>query len=317
MEEIWKDIPAYEGIYQASNLGRIRSLDKQVMCRGGNRIAKGRVLVQSFNQRYLNVSLCGWGMKITFRSHRLIWESHRGGIPCSIQINHVDGNPLNNCLTNLETVTASENIIHAHKNGLINVAKGEIRSNLKTSDILQMFKLHGKGLNNSQIAQFFNVKRETVRDILSGKRWRHIKQQYNLVYASPKADPGLLWAAMKCEASRYGFILLSNEYVNARTKYQFKCKCGNEFSCWPQSLKKLKGCHECAAKSYSKSKTITKEQLEATASNIGYKLLDSVIISATHKHKYRCRCGEIVYKKIEQLRVTKGCIKCRRKRVRS
>jgi hypothetical protein len=225
-----------------------------------------------------------------------------------MQINHIDGNKLNNNVKNLEMVTAKENAIHAVKNSLCNHAKGESRSDLEESDIIKIFKLKHRGLNNAEISKIYNTSRERIRDIANRKNWKHVKIENK--YLPQKKEIDYL-KNLSNFAKKYGFALLSTNYVNARTKYCFKCKCGEEFSCWPQYLKVRKGCKSCGIKSFSKSKTIKIEKVKTMAANIGYTLIYKKIISAKHNHKYRCHCGNIVYKKVSQLKTSRSCYKCR------
>ena len=72
-QEIWKDIPGYEGIYQASNFGRIRSLDRVVLNRNIQNHVKGRVRVASPDQDgYLGLTLSKNGIHKSFHVHRLV-----------------------------------------------------------------------------------------------------------------------------------------------------------------------------------------------------------------------------------------------------
>ena len=99
-KEIWKDIPGYEGIYQASNLGRIRSLKYDKV-----RILKPR---RSENGYYrVNLWLNSVVKDLTI--HRLVWTSFNGLIPEGLEINHRNEKKEDNSLANLELVTRKEN----------------------------------------------------------------------------------------------------------------------------------------------------------------------------------------------------------------
>lgn len=109
-EEVWKDIPDYEGYYQASNLGRIRSLDREVADRSGVRIANGKVLKSEMLQNdYLRVGLNKDGKTMRFLVHRLVWMAFNGTIPDGMQVNHIDECKTNNKLENLNLMTPKEN----------------------------------------------------------------------------------------------------------------------------------------------------------------------------------------------------------------
>lgn len=125
-EEIWKDVVGYEGIYQVSNFGNVKSLDCYFKQNNqwGQHIHKhkGRVLkpVPTWNGR-LRVDLRG---KL-YQVHRLVAMHFIQNEDAKKEVNHIDGNPANNCVSNLEWITHSENLIHAHKNGLIKMPKGK------------------------------------------------------------------------------------------------------------------------------------------------------------------------------------------------
>lgn len=114
MEEIWKDIPGFENAYQASNLGRIRSLDR-IDKKGCFR--KGKILAQYRpKNRYYIIAL---GERNYFNVHRLIALTFLPNPECLPQINHKDCNKANNHIDNLEWVSPSDNTKHAHNNKLI------------------------------------------------------------------------------------------------------------------------------------------------------------------------------------------------------
>lgn len=114
MVEIWRDIPEYEGLYQVSNLGRVKSVDRTVIGKhrwGGlrERTFKGKILKQTFHF-YWMVDLCKNGVKKHYLVHRIEWEAFKGTIPNDMQVNHIDENKYNNNLDNLNLMTPSENI---------------------------------------------------------------------------------------------------------------------------------------------------------------------------------------------------------------
>lgn len=120
MVESWKDIPGYEGLYQVSNLGRVRSLDRVVLYKNGARhLHKGNILPQRKRRRndnYLSVSLYKNGTGKACTVHRLVAIAFIPNIENKPQVNHKDENPENNCVYNLEWVTSYENM---HYNNLI------------------------------------------------------------------------------------------------------------------------------------------------------------------------------------------------------
>lgn len=108
--ENWRDIPGYEGLYQASNKGRVKSLPRAT--------TSGRVMKLFTNPRngYVYVCLCKNNKPKGYRVHRLVMAAFYGA--SNLQVNHIDGDKRNNCLDNLEYCTQSENMLHAYKTGL-------------------------------------------------------------------------------------------------------------------------------------------------------------------------------------------------------
>jgi len=112
--EVWKDIPEYEGLYQASNLGNIKSLDR-INSRGQK--LKGKVLKASIcSPIYLGVCLYKDNKKKTITVHKLVAYAFLNHKPCGYKlvVNHIDVNPKNNKLYNLELITQRKNANKKH-----------------------------------------------------------------------------------------------------------------------------------------------------------------------------------------------------------
>jgi hypothetical protein len=113
MEEIWKDIQGYEGLYQVSNYGNVKSLAREIN-RGNlpNRFQKEKLLKKCAGSNgYYVINLFKNKKSKTFTVHSLVALSFIGE-RTDIDINHIDGNKLNNTLSNLEYVSRRENTCH-------------------------------------------------------------------------------------------------------------------------------------------------------------------------------------------------------------
>jgi len=107
MEEIWKDVPNYEGIYQVSNLGRVKSLGNDKKRR--EKILKGCV----DSAGYKHVILCNGKFNKLFKIHSLVaiaFLNHKPDGTTKIVVDHIDNNTLNNKLNNLQLITHRENL---------------------------------------------------------------------------------------------------------------------------------------------------------------------------------------------------------------
>ena len=113
--EIWKDVKGYEGLYQVSNMGRVKSLERTVTRKNGRKqTIRERILKPRTNQDgYLRVTLYNNGNKIKqFLVHRLVCEAFHENPENKPCVNHKDENKTNNIASNLEWCTASENSNH-------------------------------------------------------------------------------------------------------------------------------------------------------------------------------------------------------------
>jgi hypothetical protein len=111
-EEIWKDIPGYEGIYKISSHGRVKSLQRITFKKGVLCPIRERILRQFIDIRgYYTVGLCKNGKNKTKGVHQLMAIAFLGHTPCGLKLvpDHKDGNKLNNKLYNIQIVTIREN----------------------------------------------------------------------------------------------------------------------------------------------------------------------------------------------------------------
>jgi len=123
MKESWRDTIGFEGYYQVSDCGRVRSLDRLVRTRGqGMRLVPGNTLSLFMDKYgYMAVKLWKSNRGTGVRVHRLVLESFGNiGKQCghSLECNHKDGNKSNNTVDNLEWVSNSENKKHSYRIGL-------------------------------------------------------------------------------------------------------------------------------------------------------------------------------------------------------
>lgn len=133
MEILWRDIKGYEGLYQVSNEGEVRSLDREVTARnGGTAIRKGRILKQMTKSNgYKVISLTrNKDDKIQALVHRMVASAFLVNELAKPQVNHKDGNKSNNYVSNLEWATVSENVNHANSTGLRKIWSNQFYNNI-------------------------------------------------------------------------------------------------------------------------------------------------------------------------------------------
>ena len=150
---IFKDIKGYEGLYQVSNHGEVKSL-----------ISKKILNPRKSPNGYYRVALYS-GKKPTNHSiHVLVANSFIENPNNKSQVNHRNGDKKDNRAENLEWVTPSENIKHAYKNNLISNYKGQDnhRAKLTNEIVEECKKLHSNGLSTYKIAKIYNVSQSVI-----------------------------------------------------------------------------------------------------------------------------------------------------------
>lgn len=176
MKEEWRDIKEFEGYYQISNLGRVRSLSRKVKSKWGYVLRQGKIRAIDFdNFGYPTCRLSKNGKHKNKRIHVLICEAFLGGKKPNEEVNHIDGNKANSILSNLELVTRSGNIKHAYKLGLRKPKYGEQNhlSKLTEKQVLDIFSQRDSSIAKV-LSEKYCVSTDTIYDIWSGTKWAHL-----------------------------------------------------------------------------------------------------------------------------------------------
>lgn len=178
-EEVWKPVVGYEGKYEVSNLGRVRSL-KRINADG--RTVNARIRKQFKGARYRTLLLYrGDGTRQTKLVHRLVARAFLGPCPESHQVNHKNGKKHDNRAENLEYVTQSQNTQHAYDElGAIG-PRGETQgqSKLTTTDVIEIKRLLAfTDLTQREIGVRFGITRGAVGRIFRGPNWLWLHDEY-------------------------------------------------------------------------------------------------------------------------------------------
>jgi hypothetical protein len=175
IEETWKPIKNYEGLYEVSSEGRVKSLAKKRL--GGRykclMLYKERILKPGKNaQGYLKLDLCKNGKTKTHRINRLVAAAFMG--ESFLECNHIDGNKENNCVSNLEYCTCSENHKHAYKTGLMD-RRGERHHLAKlNNETVKNIRGNKFRLTVQEFSLLYEISISAVWNVIKRKSWVHV-----------------------------------------------------------------------------------------------------------------------------------------------
>lgn len=174
MIEQWKDIPRFEGCYQVSNFGNVRSFANS---HKGKRIEpKLRALSLTYDG-YQKIRLIANGLDVTERVHRLVAKLFIPNPEGKETVNHIDGNKLNNRVDNLEWADRKEQLYHAYKTGLKTAKKGceNANSKLSSEQVQTIRKLYKKGsrqFSSVKLSKMYGVSHRVILLIVKGQSYR-------------------------------------------------------------------------------------------------------------------------------------------------
>lgn len=147
----------------------------------------GKEFKQSINEfGYKNVSVPTGEKGKTYKRkvHRLVAQTFIPNPENKREVNHIDGNKLNNHVSNLEWVTSKENKTHAWDNGLYTSIGENHHDALHTEDFIrEICKLIEDGWRNKDIAETLGLHKDFVADIRTGRRWKSVSMQYNISFS--------------------------------------------------------------------------------------------------------------------------------------
>lgn len=174
MMETWKPIPNYEGLYEVSDNGNLRSYYKPGPTRKDSiSNIPNKCVYGKHGNGYVVVTLRKFGAVNRIRMHRLVLMAFRGQAPMCHEGAHLNGNKRDNRLSNLAWATKSENKFHDRLNGVMPLGESHKMSKLRNGDVLKIRRLSGK-LSQQALGKMFGVSQTMVGRVLRNKNWRHL-----------------------------------------------------------------------------------------------------------------------------------------------
>jgi uncharacterized protein (DUF433 family) len=175
-EERWKPIPGYEGSYEVSDLGRVRSLDRRMPNRRWpstqhTRLVRGGVLKPTErSDGYLSVGLCGKSRLV----HRLVLSAFAGPCPTGQQTRHLNGCRADNRAANLCWGTPGENTSDRFAHGTVPQGECVAASRLTADEVRVIVKRIQSGHGQQRIADDYGVSLAEINNIARGKVWKSV-----------------------------------------------------------------------------------------------------------------------------------------------
>lgn len=184
MKEIWKDIKGYNGVYQVSNFGRIRSngfkyLQKSRKGVSFEKYAMPKIISQSYTvEGYLVVGLTKDGKTKQHKVHRIIAEAFIKNPDGKTMINHINGQKDDNRIENLEWCTSKENTQHAHATGLCGI-NGKSKQVAKLDEDGNIVEVYESGLQAAKANGHYNSASNLTKICRNGRgRWCGVRWKY-------------------------------------------------------------------------------------------------------------------------------------------
>jgi hypothetical protein len=179
--EIWKPVVGYEGFYEVSDLGAVRSVDRNVEANYSGRVRLKRkvgVKLAPFPDKdgYLQVKLCGVGRPRSESIHRIVCRAFHGPKPTpEHEVSHRDGTRTNNREENLRWATDKENQADRVRHGTAMVGENAPMARLTRPQAAEIKRRSNEGEWSSIIAAEFGINKRYVREIATGKAWASLE----------------------------------------------------------------------------------------------------------------------------------------------
>lgn len=179
LTEVWKDVKGFEGVYQVSNLGRVKRLPSKIKVNRFNKvidvIVRERILKPDLTGvKYKRVQLYGLKIKTKAYIHRLVAVAFIENPKQYKFINHKDGNKLNNVVTNLEWCSASDNLFHRSRVLNKSCGSSHYKSKLTDEDVRSIRYLLNQRNDAKSLAIKFNVSRSSISNVKRFITYRNV-----------------------------------------------------------------------------------------------------------------------------------------------
>ena len=180
--EEWRPVVGFEGLYSVSSLGRVRSEARVVIRNDGRKLSLKTRILRAVKQDHhhgghLQVNLSRECIGRSIKVHRLVIEAFVGPPGDDMECRHLDGDPTNNRVSNLQWGTHAENMGDTVHHGTSGRGSRSPRTKLTEADIVAIRGMHKAGASRRTIAERFGIREDHVGNICAGNIWRHVTEE--------------------------------------------------------------------------------------------------------------------------------------------
>lgn len=171
--EVWKDIIGYEGLYQVSNFGRVKSLQRKAS--GRKNIVNERMLKPQFNGEYYHFGISKNGIQKIVLIHRIVASHFIPNPENKPEVNHLNGDKSCNEDWNLAWATEKENCKHARE--VLNKKPGTgiwNQRKLTEAMVVDILAMYNTGSSQVEIAKNYNITKRNINDVIKRRIWKQV-----------------------------------------------------------------------------------------------------------------------------------------------
>jgi len=172
LNERWRPVADWEGAYEVSNFGRVRSVSRWVQAKLGRRLVEGRILKLKRADHYFVAYLCDGDRELSALVHRLVASAF---VPGAGQVvRHLDGNGFNNLPSNLAWGSYADNEADKALHGRVPKGLSHPRAVLTAESLAVIRDMHGRGFSQLAIARHTKLNRGVVGTVVRGETYRDV-----------------------------------------------------------------------------------------------------------------------------------------------
>jgi hypothetical protein len=172
--EEWRPVVGYEGRYEVSSLGRVRSYLLHGSHSGTKKAAPSLLVLRANRHGYREVKLCSGRHRRTGLVHQLVADAFIGRRGEGVVVRHLDGNPANNSVANLAYGDQAENFEDSRRHGTVALGERCGSHRLTEDQVRRLRARRAEGASYSTLRREFGVAPSTAWQIVNGQLWRHV-----------------------------------------------------------------------------------------------------------------------------------------------